>query len=220
MKNTNLKNTMLSTAIAVALGFSVTQLQASDGQAAGQAIDPSNSPAPGQVRQPADGRELVDEVNPASVVENHRDMNHDPVDAEDFVETASAKTIAEIEKAQLALQEGNQAVQRYANRIIADHTAAKNDLEALAEQADVEVADDATLMDRAKEFVLSVRDGADFDEAYVDNQIAAHEESIELFERAAQSDNPEISAYASARLPTLQEHLRMANALKTQVSSL
>lgn len=231
MKNTNLKNTglntglkaaMLSTAIALAMGFSASQLQAGQGQAAGQ-IDPQTS-TQGQVNQPVnqptDGQQLADQVNRAAATEDRTDTDHDPIDAEDFVETASAKGIAEIDSARLALEEGSPAVRTYANKIIEDHTVTNNELKAIAERVDLDVADDASLMDRAKEFVLSVRDGADFDEAYIENQIAAHEESIELFQRAAQSSIPEISAFASGKLPALQEHLRMANALRTQISTL
>src|SRR5690606_11384926 len=125
----------------------------------------------------------------------------------------------EIDTARMALEEGSAAIRTYANKMIEDHTVTNNELKAIAERVDLDVADDPTLMDRAKGFVLSVRDGEDFDEAYVENQIAAHEETIELFERAARSDIPEISAFARGKLPALQEHLRMANALRTQISS-
>lgn len=229
------KTTALSAAVVMALGFGTTQLYADQPApshttpqtAAEQARQPVTPTAPGEVNQPTDGQQLTDDVNRAVAADNRRDMDRDrlhadvdPVDAEEFVETASAKGIAEIDTARLALEEGSTAVRAYANKIIEDHTVTNNELKAIAARADLEVADDATLMDRAKEFVLSVRDGSDFDEAYVDNQIAAHENSIELYERAAQSDIPEISAFARGKLPALHEHLRMANALKNQVSSL
>lgn len=220
MKITHVKTTLLSTAIALTLGFSAAQLQADEGQQTAAQANHPNQTVQGQVTQPSDGQELVSDVNRAAANENHRATDHDEIDAEDFVDTASAKGIAEIDTARIALEEGSPAIRTYANKIIEDHSVTNNELKAIAVRADLDVADDATLMDRAKAFVLSVRDGESFDEAYVNNQIAAHEESIELFERAAASDIPEISAFARGKLPALQEHLRMANALKTQVSSL
>ena len=230
MKSTHLKTTLLSTAIALSLGFSAAQLHADQGQTAGQhghttaqenqITGQPDQTVQGQVTQPSDGQQLADDVNRAAAHGDRSNMDHDPVDAEDFVETASAKGIAEIDTARIALEEGSPAIRTYANKIIADHTVTNNELKAIAARVDLDVADDATLMDRAKAMVLSVRDGENFDEAYVESQIAAHEDSIELFESAAESDIPEISAFARGKLPALQEHLRMANALKTQISSL
>ena len=139
------------------------------------------------------------------------------IDAEDFVETASAKGIAEINAAQLALEDGTSQVHGFANTLIADHTEANRELEQIARRNNLEVADNATLMDRARAMMLSVRDGESFDEAFIENQINAHEESIELFERAAHSANSDIQAFAAQKLPKLHEHLQMAQQLQRQM---
>lgn len=216
MKTTQFKTTLLGTAITLALGISIPVHASQQDPIA----DRPDMTVQGQVTQPSDGQLLVDDVNRAAANETHRSDADDEVDAEEFVDTASAKGIAEIDAARIALKEGSAEIQVYANKIIADHTVTNNELKAIAVRADLDVADDATLVDRAKAFVLGVRDGESFDQAYVENQIAAHEDSIELFERAARSDIPEISAFARGKLPAMHEHLRMANALKTQVSSL
>lgn len=145
------------------------------------------------------------------------DMNRDPIDVEDFVETASAKGIAEIETARMALDEGTQNIHEFANRMIQDHTKANKELKEIARQQDLEVSDDAKLMDKAKAMMLSIRDGESFDEAYIENQITAHEQTIELFERASHSDNSAIQAFAREKLATLREHLQMAKELEEQL---
>lgn len=201
-----MKSTLISTAIVMAMGLSAAHLQA----------QPATQPA-----QPAVGNSINSDVNRANQnLDTRRTEARGTIDADDFVETASAKGHAEINAAQTALENGSPQLHAFANKLIADHTTTNNQLKELARQSDLEVADDATLMDRAKGMVLSVRDGDSFDRAFIDNQIAAHEESIELFQRAANSDNPEISAFARSKLPTLEEHLRMANALKQEVGSL
>ena len=144
-------------------------------------------------------------------------MTRDPVDVEDFVETASAKGIAEIETARMALDEGTAQIHEFANRMIEDHTKANNELRDIARQQDLEVADDPTLMDMAKAMMLSIRNDESFDDAYIENQINAHEETIELFERASHSDNDAIRAFAREKLPILREHLQMANELEEQL---
>ncbi|OFE11346.1 hypothetical protein PHACT_12365 [Pseudohongiella acticola] len=144
------------------------------------------------------------------------DMSKDTIDAKDFVEKASAKGIAEIETARMALEEGGPSVVAFARMMIADHTEANDELKAIARRANLEIADDATLMDQAKAMILSVRSGESFDEAYIKNQINAHEQTTNLFERASHSEIPEISAFARQKLPKLHEHLHMANELKAR----
>lgn len=199
-----MKNKLLNVVILAALGFTAAQLQAADNQADVQSEDSIAADAADNAATNTN-RNLED------------DMTRDPIDAEDFVETASAKGIAEIETARMALDEGTQNIHEFANRMIQDHTKANKELKEIAKQQDLEVADDATLMDKAKAMMLSIRDDESFDEAYIENQINAHEQAIELFERASHSDNDAIKAFAREKLPTLREHLQMAEQLKDQV---
>jgi len=139
----------------------------------------------------------------------------DPIDAEDFVDTASAKGIAEIETAKLAREKGSERVRGFADQMIKDHRAANERLTEIAKQENVEVSDEATLMDKAKAMILRVRDGESFDEAYINNQINAHEETIELFRRAAANNHGALSEFAKESLPTLEKHLQMARDLQS-----
>lgn len=199
-----MKNKLLNVAILAALGFTTAHLQAADNQADVQSEDSIATDAADNAATNTN-RNLED------------DMTRDPIDAEDFVETASAKGIAEIETARMALDEGTQNIHEFANRMIQDHTKANKELKEIAKQQDLEVADDPTLMDKAKAMMLSIRDDESFDEAYIENQINAHEQAIELFERASHSDNDAIKAFAREKLPTLREHMQMAKQLKDQV---
>jgi len=143
----------------------------------------------------------------------------EPIEVEDFVETATAKGIAELETSKLALEKGSQRIQEFANRMVDDHTKANRELADIAARADINTADDATLLDRAKTMILQVRGGESFDEAYINNQIVAHEQSIALFKRGAKSDNAEIRQFAETTLPKLEKHLDMATELKNEMAS-
>lgn len=136
-----------------------------------------------------------------------------PIEAEEFVETATAKGIAEIETAKLALERGTEKIHDFANKMITDHTQANERLAEIARQQNLEVADNATLMDRAQALMLRLSDGESFDEAYIDNQVTAHEDTIMLFQRAANSSLGEFSSFAEETAPKLEEHLRMAREL-------
>src|SRR4051812_7254747 len=109
-------------------------------------------------------------------------MAADTVDADDFVEDASAAGIAEIETAKLALQKSTAGdVKTFAQAVINDHTAANRELASIAAKKKLKVSTEAELMNKAKAAVLKQRDGESFDEAYANNQVKAHEDAIALF---------------------------------------
>jgi putative membrane protein len=138
----------------------------------------------------------------------------DKIDADDFVDEASAKGIAEVESAKLALEKSKSAdVQAFAQKMITDHSSANMLLAGIAARKNLEVSDEAELTTKAKKFVLEQRDGESFDEAYANNQVEAHKDTIELFEQAAVSDDAEIAAFSKQTLPKLKQHLQMAKTL-------
>lgn len=193
---------MLTSALVVALGLS-----------APAALAQTDAP-------PAAGNENVrntDQPNPA--------VNADPVahgntiDDEDFIEEASAKGFAEIETAKMALERGTDAVKDFAQYMIDEHGEANEKMRELANKHDLDISDDPTLMDRAKALTLRVREGESFDRAYANNQVSAHEQAIELFRRASNSENADISEFANMTLPKLEEHLDMARALARETGA-
>lgn len=137
-------------------------------------------------------------------------------DAEEFVDEASAKGLAEIETGKMALEKGtSKEVKDFARKMIDDHTKANMELAAIAKgKEDWEVADDVELMNKAKAFILKLRDGDSFDVAYANNQVVAHEQTIELFREASREvRDPELKAFIDKTLPKLENHLVMAREL-------
>src|SRR5690606_32782605 len=101
------------------------------------------------------------------------------VDAEEFVEEASAKGLAEIETARMALNKGTATqVKAFAQQMIDDHTAANKELAAIAKRKDMKIADDAELMKKTNAYIMKQRDGESYDEAYANNQVVAHAQTI------------------------------------------
>lgn len=138
----------------------------------------------------------------------------DKIDADDFVDEVSAKGIAEVENAKLALEKSTSAdVKAFAKKMITDHSAANIELAGIASRKKLDVSDDAELTAKAKTLILELRDGESFDEAYANNQVEAHKTVIELFERAAISNDADLAAFAKENLPKLQHHLKEAKEL-------
>jgi putative membrane protein len=139
-------------------------------------------------------------------------------EGDNFVDEASAKGMAEIETARMALDKGtSEDVKQFAQMMIDDHTKANQELAQLAQQKDLEMSDEATLMDKAKAMILKLRDGENFDEAYANNQVVAHEQTIELYqEYVERGENADLKQFAEKTLPKLEEHLTQAKDLQAK----
>lgn len=139
----------------------------------------------------------------------------------DFVDNAAAVGIAEVETSKLALEKSASAdIKSFANMMITDHSKANDELAAIAKKHDIEVPDSTTLVKQAKEKILDLRDES-FDAAYANNQVKAHEETIELFKKEANTVTDdkvkgatELKGFAQKMLPALEKHLEMAKKLQ------
>lgn len=72
-------------------------------------------------------------------------------------------------------------------------------------------------MDKAKAMILKLRDGENFDKAYANNQVVAHEQTIELYRDYVESgENADLKQFAQQTLPKLEEHLTHAKELQAK----
>lgn len=137
---------------------------------------------------------------------------------DDFLDRASANGIAEIETARMALETSQaEDVRAFAQRMLDDHTKSRQDMARLAKEKNLPLSDEATLMNKAKAMILELRDGEDFNEAYANNQVVAHEQTIELYrDYLKKGQNSDLKQFAEKMLPTLEEHLQQAKQLQTR----
>jgi putative membrane protein len=136
---------------------------------------------------------------------------------EDFVTEVAISDMFEIESSKLASQKGNAAEKTFATQMITDHTKTSTELKGMVTGGKVN-ANLPTVLDsthQAKLDKLNANSGDEFAKAYADDQIAAHKDAVNLFERYAKGgENAELKAWASKTLPALQHHLEMAQGLK------
>jgi putative membrane protein len=144
--------------------------------------------------------------------------SQEQVSPRNFVEEASAKGIAEIETGKLALEKGTTAdVKEFAQSMVDEHTAANKELSALAANKELEVSTDAEMINQVKALILKLRGENSFDKAYMNNQVMAHKEAIELFQKASKAEDVEIAAFARQTLPKLEHHLQMAEQINAKL---
>jgi putative membrane protein len=134
----------------------------------------------------------------------------------DFAIFAADAGLAEVALGNLAMNKGKSTdTKAFAKSMVADHTAAGNELKALASQKNISIPQ-ATSMDNQDTYTkLSQKNGADFDKEYADLMVSDHEKVVSKFQSEAESGNDtDLKQWASSKLPTLRHHLQMAQTLK------
>lgn len=128
-----------------------------------------------------------------------------------FIEQAAKGGVAEVQEAKLAQQKAaNADVKRGATSLEADHKAANARLKTIAEANGVTPPAEPGPDRKALYERLQKLQGPEFDAEYLRAGVAAHEKTIELFEKTQkQSQNAEVRKFAGETLPTLRHHLEM-----------
>ncbi|KAA0697691.1 DUF4142 domain-containing protein [Neorhizobium sp. P12A] len=132
----------------------------------------------------------------------------------EFLSDAIKTDNAEIALGQLAVQKGStDDVRKYGQTLVTDHQKGKDAAVALAPALQVKPME-ALPPDAVKEQQkLQGLSGTDFDKEFAQFMIAGHKQAISEFqEKAGEGDRP-VPQLAKQTLPTLQEHLKMAEDL-------
>ena len=136
-----------------------------------------------------------------------------------FVENAARSDMYEIQAGQLAEQKSKSAgVKAFAKMMVTDHTALEKEMKPLVAKAGL--TPPAGLDERRKGFLdnLKAASPADFDKAYIDQQVAAHEEALSLMKGYAENGgDADLKAAAAKTAPKVQAHLDKARALQSQL---
>ncbi|MFT4275269.1 MAG: DUF4142 domain-containing protein [Rhodopseudomonas sp.] len=135
---------------------------------------------------------------------------------EDFVKQVAISDMFEIQSNQLAERKGSAAQQAFAKQMITDHTKTSSELKSLVSDGKVKAALPTALdsAHQAKLDKLKNASGAEFNETFDEQQVAAHKDAVSLFERYAKGgDNAALKNWAGTTLPKLQHHLEMAQQL-------
>ncbi|HWU73844.1 MAG TPA: DUF4142 domain-containing protein [Sphingomonas sp.] len=137
---------------------------------------------------------------------------------QEFADKAAKSDAFEIAAAKLAKTNAESAdVKKFATTMIDAHTGSTAKIKAAAAKATPAIKPDPTLTGdlQSKLDDLGKLKGADFDKAYIDGQVSAHEDALSLMKGyAANGDTPSLKATAGEIAPVVQKHLDMAKALK------
>lgn len=145
-------------------------------------------------------------------------MEDQRVDASEFMTKSASSNMLEIEAGKLAQQRAtNPQVKEFANMMVKDHTAASQEMRQLATSKNITLPDSMSNdhMDHMRD--LREKRGADFDRAYMDRMVSAHEDDVERFEDVAEDNDyrdAEVKAFAAKTLPKLRQHHERARQIR------
>ena len=141
-----------------------------------------------------------------------------PSDKE-FVMKAGQAGVAEVQMGQMAgTKASNAEVKAFAQRMVTDHSSANEELKQLATVKGLALPTDVAEPHKQAASHLNGLSGAAFDKAYMQHMVEDHQKAVQDFQTAsASSTDADLKAWATAKLPALQEHLRMAQATSAKL---
>jgi len=209
MKTTSLRLLPLAAAMALSLGVAVAQT--SSGTSSGGAASPSTGSS-------MTGGRTAPTAQPGAGTRNSETKKDDKLARADrkFIEDAAEGGIMEVEAGKLAQSKASDPnVKSFGEKLEKDHAAANDELVKLANSKHVELPAGPSRSERKDIEKLGKLSGRDFDKQFVSMGVKDHEKDIKKFEKASgKAKDPELKAWIDKTLPTLREHLAMAQKLK------
>jgi putative membrane protein len=158
-------------------------------------------------------------VAPAFARGNRSNTTTKRMSDQEFVISAATANMAEVELGKLAeTRASSDQVKAFAKRMIVDHQKALESLTTVAKNERITVPTALDSKDQALKDRLEKLSGHAFDRAYMRAMIRDHRQDVAEFR--AESKNAkaaDIKQYASATLPTLEDHLKLAQSTDSAI---
>ena len=137
-----------------------------------------------------------------------------------FAMDAAKGGLMEVEMGRMAADHAtNPDVKQFAQRMVTDHTKANEELKTIASRKGITLPASIDASEKAKIDKMSKMSGGAFDKAYMDDMVKDHKKDVAEFRKQANSGkDADIKGFASKTLPTLEEHLKMAQDAHAKVA--
>ena len=138
---------------------------------------------------------------------------------EHFVTDVLNVGMAEVELGKMAADKASKdEVKKFGQRMADDHSKANDELKSLAQTKNVTLPSDVDAKDKATHDRFAKLSGAAFDRAYIQHMVAGHRKAVAAFKKESTSGkDPEVKAWATKTLPTIEDHLKMAQDIAKNV---
>ena len=136
-----------------------------------------------------------------------------------FVTAAAQGGIAEVEMGRLAVQRASDSsVKEFGQHMVDDHSKANEELKTVAARKGLTAPSTVNEKEKLTIDRLSRLSGVAFDKAYMQDMVKDHQEDVSEFKReSTKGTDSEVKAFAGKILPTLQQHLQMAQDIASKL---
>jgi putative membrane protein len=170
-------------------------------------MNPAARPNPNDPTQP--------QMNTAPISPDSPQTGIRPDDRK-FLKDAAIGGMTEVELGKLAQEKGSSdSVKQFGQKMIDDHTKANDQLRQVAVSKSISIPESLDAKHKSRVDKLSKLSGAEFDKAYIKDQLKDHEQDVKEFQEEAQGGaDPAVKDFAAKTLPTLQSHLQSVKDLE------
>ena len=141
-----------------------------------------------------------------------------PASGQEYADMASASDLFEIQSSQLALERSQDSqLREFAEMLVADHQKSTAALQQAAQSAQPAITVNPALTPEQQSDMdtLSATDDAQFDQAFLDAQVRAHEKALSMLQGyAEQGDVESLTQHASQTAGPVEQHLERARELQ------
>lgn len=136
-----------------------------------------------------------------------------------FVQAAAEGSKAEVASGQMAQAKGSSdTVKQFGRRMSTDHQKAYDQLAQIGGAKGITVPGEPSKAHQREAAKLDKLSGSDFDREYAKMMVADHKKDVSEFRKQSKSaKDPDVRAFAATTLPTLDDHLRMAQEMESAV---
>lgn len=136
-----------------------------------------------------------------------------------FIENAAMDSLAEVELGKLAQSRAQSpSVKDFGARMVKDHAKANDELNPIADAKGVALPSGPDRSHQKALDKLASKSGEDFDKDFMDHMVKDHKKAVKDFEKESKkAKDADVKNWASNTLPTLEEHLRMAQQTQNEV---
>jgi putative membrane protein len=138
-----------------------------------------------------------------------------------FIKEAAQGGMMEVELGKAAQEKAsNEKVKDFGKRMEQDHSKANDELKKIASDKGVQLSSDLDKKHKSKMDKLTKLSGAEFDRQYMRDMVSDHKDDIKKFQNEAnKGKDADLKKFASQTLPTLKEHLQLAESTADAVKS-
>lgn len=138
----------------------------------------------------------------------------------DFIKKVAEINLGEVALGKLAQQKASDpAVKEFGKLMEQDHSNAQDQLRTLAQQKGVTLPSGPGAEGNNLKQQLSSTSGNQFDKTYVEHMLSGHKKAIAMLENEVENGQDQaIKNFAEKVLPTIQDHIRIAENIAGQMS--